>query len=86
MIDENGNPIETEENNKHNATENTDTYATRKSLWCINPETKIKTLVEEFGDPIDCLEELDPGILYVSHGSNISKLDIQSGAVPSGLC
>ena len=63
------------------ATENTDTYATRKSLWCINPETKIKTLVEEFGDPIDCLEELDPGILYVSHGSNISKLDIQSGTV-----
>ena len=63
------------------ATDNTGTYDTRKSLWCINPKTKIKTLVKEFEDPIDCLEELDPGIIYVSHGNNISKLDIQSRTV-----
>jgi hypothetical protein len=63
------------------ATDNTGTYDTRKSLWCINPKTKIKTLVKEFEDPIDCLEELEPGIIYVSHGNNISKLDIQSGTV-----
>jgi len=63
------------------AIENTDTSESRKSLWCINPNTKIKTLVKAFEDPIYCLEELDPGIIYVSHGNNISKLDIQSGTV-----
>ncbi len=48
------------------------------NLWSVDISSKSMSKVKEFGERITNIAELDPGILYVSHGKTISKVNLET--------
>ena len=48
------------------------------NLWSVDISSKSMSKVKEFGERITNIAERDPGILYVSHGKTISKVNLET--------